>query len=38
MRYWENGKERKIALGEYPLFSLKQARDKRDEVRLQRAN
>ena len=37
MRYWENGKERKISLGEYPMFSLKQARDKRDEMRLQRA-
>ena len=37
LRYWENGKEHKISLGEYPLITLRQARDKRDEIRLNRA-
>ncbi len=33
LRYWENGKEKKRTLGEYPLFSLKEAREWRDEAR-----
>lgn len=30
LRYWENGKEKKRALGEYPVFSLKEACEGRD--------
>ena len=37
LRYRENGKERRLSLGEYPLISLKQAREKRDELRVRRA-
>jgi integrase len=38
LRYWEQGKENKISLGEYPLFSLKDARGRRDEIRLELAH
>lgn len=33
LRYWVEGRERKKTLGDYPLVSLKEARDKRDSVR-----
>ncbi len=33
VRYMINGKAQKITLGEYPYISLKEARQKRDEVR-----
>lgn len=33
IRYWIDGKERKRSLGEYPIFSLKEAREWRDSVR-----
>lgn len=33
-RGWISGKEIKRALGEYPLVSLREAREKRDEIRL----
>jgi integrase len=33
LRYWENGKEVKISLGEYPCISLKEAREKRDDFK-----
>ncbi|NNC72508.1 MAG: DUF4102 domain-containing protein, partial [Sphingomonadaceae bacterium] len=32
LRYWYNGKEKKLALGRYPLISLKDARRKRDDA------
>ena len=32
-RYKRDGKEHKVSLGEYPLFSLKEAREKRDAVK-----
>ena len=35
-RWKENGKEHKMSLGEYPLVSLRQARDTRDEIRIGR--
>ena len=37
LRYWENGKERRMSLGEYPYVTLKQAREKRDEMIVLRA-
>ena len=36
-RYQENGKEKLLALGVYPLISLKEARAKRDDAQRQRA-
>ena len=36
LRYWENGKERKLDLGRHPGVSLREARNKRDEVNLAR--
>ncbi|MEG1837583.1 MAG: tyrosine-type recombinase/integrase [Synergistaceae bacterium] len=33
LRYWVGGKERKKTLGPYPLLSLKEARERRDEAR-----
>jgi integrase len=36
LRYWENGKERKLDLGKYPAVSLREARLKRDEINLAR--
>jgi integrase len=35
LRYWIAGKEGKIKLGEYPLMSLKEAREARDAARKQ---
>jgi hypothetical protein len=35
-RWKENGKEHKMSLGEYPLISLRQAREARDEIRVDR--
>ncbi|GHV50486.1 integrase [Synergistales bacterium] len=35
MRYWIDKKEYKKSLGQYPLVSLKDAREKRDRIRLQ---
>ena len=32
-RYWLNGKESRMSLGEYPLVSLLEARERRDEKR-----
>jgi integrase len=32
-RYYENGKEAKLALGEYPHISLREARERRDELK-----
>lgn len=37
MRYWADGKERKLTLGEYPEVSLRVAREKRDAIRLDRS-
>lgn len=37
LRYWKNGKEYKLSLGEYPLISLREARLKRDSIRVDRA-
>lgn len=37
LRCWEHGKEFKVTLGEYPLISLRDARLKRDGVRVDRA-
>ena len=34
-RYWTDGKEKKLTLGDYPLISLKDARAKRDRLRVQ---
>jgi len=34
-RYWIDGKEHKISFGQYPLISLKDARERRDRARLQ---
>jgi len=34
VRYWTNGKENKRSLGPYPAVSLKEARMRRDEIRL----
>jgi hypothetical protein len=31
-RYWLNGKQERVTLGQYPAMSLKMARDKRDEL------
>jgi integrase len=36
LRYWENGKEYRIDLGQYPAVGLREARLKRDEVNLNR--
>jgi len=36
LRYWENGKERKLDLGQYPGVGLREARNKRDEINLNR--
>ena len=36
-RYWENKKEHKTSLGSYPELSLKDARQKCDEIRIARA-
>jgi integrase len=36
-RFWDNGKDRRLPLGEYPLVTLKEARLKRDECKLRRA-
>jgi hypothetical protein len=36
LRYWEEEKEHKISLGEYPLISLRQAREERDKIRVDR--
>ncbi|MCD7876219.1 MAG: integrase arm-type DNA-binding domain-containing protein [Cloacibacillus porcorum] len=33
MRYWIAGRERILTFGDYPLFSLKEARDRRDIAR-----
>jgi hypothetical protein len=32
-RYWVGGKEHKISFGQYPLISLREAREKRDKAR-----
>ncbi len=32
LRYWVGEKERKVSLGVYPIVSLKEAREKRDEL------
>ena len=37
LRYWEQKKERQISLGPYPDLSLKDARQKRDEIQTARA-
>lgn len=37
LRYWEDGKERQMSLGPYPLLSLRDAREKRDEIQNARA-
>lgn len=34
-RYWIDGKEHKISFGQYPLISLREAREKRDRARIQ---
>ena len=36
LRYWEDGKERKLDLGQYPGVSAREARNKRDEINLNR--
>ncbi|MDR1649028.1 MAG: tyrosine-type recombinase/integrase [Synergistaceae bacterium] len=36
LRYWENGKEHRIDLGQYPAVGLREARLKRDEINLNR--
>jgi integrase len=33
LRYWRNGKEKKLSLGVYPTVTLKEAREKRDGLR-----
>ena len=33
LRYWQNGKETKMSLGVYPTVTLKEAREKRNELR-----
>lgn len=33
MKYRYNGKEKRLSFGEYPLISLKEAREKRDEAK-----
>ena len=38
LRYWEGKKEHKLTLGEYPLVSLREARLKRDAIRVDRAH
>ena len=35
-RYWEGGRERKIDLGQYPGVGLRDVRNKRDEINLNR--
>lgn len=37
-RYWEQGHEHNISLGPYPVVSIRDARDKRDTIRRNRAN
>ncbi|NLM70867.1 MAG: DUF4102 domain-containing protein, partial [Synergistaceae bacterium] len=37
VRYWEDGRERKISLGPYPYVTLKDARQRRDEMFMARA-
>ena len=32
-RYWREGKEVKVSLGEYPVIGLKEAREKRDDYK-----
>jgi integrase len=38
LRYWPQGKEKKISLGVYPRVGLKEARDKRDAFKRDLAN
>ena len=38
MRYWIHQKEGLLKLGEYPMMTLKEAREKRDDVRRQVSN
>ena len=38
MRYWYHQRDSLVTIGEYPLFKLKVARDRRDEVRRLVAN
>lgn len=38
LKYRVNGKEKKLAIGVYPIVSLKQAREKRDEAKRQLSN
>ena len=33
VRYWQNGKERRLSIGDYPAVSLAAARTRRDEIK-----
>ena len=33
LRYWQDTKEKRLSLGVYPIVTLKEAREKRDELR-----
>jgi len=35
LRCWVNGKEKKKSLGRYPEVGLKEAREKRDRIKLE---